>query len=220
MIKKYEFITFDLYGTLVDTKSSIMEFFRKISDGKIGNENAENLFNEWNGLNFKNINSKKISFKKSILETLEPILKKINLHSKENIDLFIDKYSAPQPFPETLDILKRLKHKAKLAIISNIDNDMINKIPFRDYFDFIITAEDAGYHYKPQKEIFEYSLKKLNTNKEKILHVASSIRADLEGVVPLGWDMVLLNRNKIPNNTNFKPLADINDFWKILDIID
>lgn len=219
MIKNYEFITFDLYGTLVDTKSSIIEFFREISDGKVDNENAENLFNEWNEMNFNNINSKKISFKKSIIETLEPILRKINLCSKENIDLFIDRYSTPQTFPETLDILKRLKHKAKLAIISNIDNDMINKIPFKNYFNFIITAEDADYHYKPQKEIFEYSLKKLNIDKKKILHIASSVRADLKGVVPLGWDMVLLNRNNTPNETNFQPLKEITDFWEILEIL-
>jgi FMN phosphatase YigB (HAD superfamily) len=141
MIKNYEFITFDLYGTLVDTKSSIMEFFREISDGKIDNKNAENLFNKWNEANFKNINLKRISFKKSIIETLEPILRNINLYSKENIDLFIDRYSLPQPFPETLDVLKRLKHKAKLVIISNIDNDMINKIPLKSYLVFLMNIQ-------------------------------------------------------------------------------
>ena len=71
------------------------------------------------------------------------------------------------------------------------------------------------------KEIFEYALEQLNCSKDKILHIASSLRADVKGVVPLGWDMVFVNREKlIIDNKTQKPFFEIDSLSEVLNILD
>ena len=212
-----KFITFDLYGTLVDIKSSMVEYFKKVFS--VEEEKALELYNEWNAANFKNVNSKKISFKDSVLDTLVPMLEKEGLMNRDNLELFFERYSKPEPFQETISVLSKLQEKYKLAIISNIDNNLIkNTIGFFN-FDEVITAQDAGYYYKPQKEIFEYALRKLGCGKDEILHVAFSLRADVRGVVPLGWDMIWVNRDKLVNDSEFVPLKEVSDLKEFLEYL-
>ena len=215
-MEEYKFVTFDLYGTLVNTKGSLIQYFESM--GK--KDKAKALFNEWNAANFKNINSKRISFRESVVETLTPILRRENLLSEKNIELFFRHYSMLEPFPDTVRALKRLQEKYKLVIISNIDNDLVSKTRFGIDFDETITAEDAGHYYKPQKAIFVYALSVLDCTKEDILHVASSIRADVKGVVPLGWDMIFVNRdNLVIDDMELKPMLEVNDLNGLLDFL-
>lgn len=215
ILKYKKYITFDLNGTLVDNRSSIIKYL--ISKGKIGFKEAFDLFDLWNINNFKNINSKRISFKDSIVETISPILKRKGLYNHRNIELFIEHYSKAKPFPET-SVLKQLKKKYKLVLISNIDNDMVKKNKTGINFYRIITSEDCDYYYKPNKKIFEFALKQLDCTKEDILHVSSSVRADVNGVVPLGWDMVFVNRYNLAVGKN-KPLFEVESLSGILNVV-
>ncbi len=201
------YITFDLYGTLVDIESALQRIFREIDRTK-----ARRLYEEWNKKNFENINSRRVSFKYSAKESLQVVLG--DKFSSDRFGRFLDYYASARPFPGTVDVLKKLKTCYTLAVISNIDNDIIRKtLEFFD-FDEIITSEDAGFFYKPNKKIFEFALKRLGCRKEDITHVASSVRADMNGVVPLGWNFIFLNRNGIHVNT--KTIEKLSDLLHVL----
>jgi 2-haloacid dehalogenase len=100
-----------------------------------------------------------------------------------------------KPFPDTIDALKKLKSLYRLAIISNIDDDLFEATARRLEvpFDWVITAQQAR-AYKPAHEVFEYALKKIGLPREQILHVAQSVYHDIVPARALGIHTVWVNR--------------------------
>jgi 2-haloacid dehalogenase len=103
-----------------------------------------------------------------------------------------------QPYPDTVAALQKLHTCYKLAIISNIDDDLFAcsakhlQIPF----DFVITAQQVG-SYKPSLKNFEVALQRIGLRKEQILHVAESTHHDIGPANALGLHSVWVNRRSI-----------------------
>ena len=99
------------------------------------------------------------------------------------------------PFPDTVAALRQLKKRFKLAVISNIDDDLFAET--REHlgvdFDFVITAQQAG-SYKPSPHNFELALRTMNLPAEKLLHAAQSIYHDIVPARSLGISTVWVNR--------------------------
>jgi 2-haloacid dehalogenase len=78
-----------------------------------------------------------------------------------------------RPFPDTVDALRAFKRRYRLAIISNIDDDLFAAtLPQLGVaFEVIVTAEQARC-YKPRPPIFEEAMRRLKTNPESVAHVA------------------------------------------------
>ena len=83
------------------------------------------------------------------------------------------------PFPDTVNALRALKGRYRLAIISNIDDGLfaLTARYLEVEFDYIVTAEQAG-TYKPSPENFELALDRIGVAPEKLLHVAESLFHD------------------------------------------
>jgi len=73
-----------------------------------------------------------------------------------------------------------LKKKYRLAIISNIDNDLFafSAKHLKVKFDWVITAEQAK-SYKPSLHNFKFAIDRIGVSPEKILHIAQSIYHDI-----------------------------------------
>jgi len=100
------------------------------------------------------------------------------------------------PFSDTVGALQRLKKKRyKLAIISNIDDDLFAQT--RKFlgveFDAVVTAEQAQ-SYKPSLRNFELALQRLGVGREELLHVGQSIYHDVIPAQSLGIATVWVNR--------------------------
>ena len=99
------------------------------------------------------------------------------------------------PFPDTVEALRKLHAVFKLAIVSNVDDDLfagtakLLQIPF----DAVITAQQAG-SYKPSHRNFELALQRIAHPKDKVLHVAQSLYHDIEPARALGIRSVWVNR--------------------------
>jgi 2-haloacid dehalogenase len=99
------------------------------------------------------------------------------------------------PFPDTTVALRKLKTKYKLAIISNIDDDLLAHslrlmgVPF----DHLITAQQAK-SYKPSLNNFNLALEKIGLPREKVLHAAESLYHDIAPANELGIANVWVNR--------------------------
>jgi len=122
-------------------------------------------------------------------------------------------------FQETRPALERLAKKCPLAIISNIDKDIIEKtkasigVPFA----VTVTAQEAG-AYKPTLTPFQLALKKLASKATNILHVSSGFRYDIPPARKLGFKTVWVNRKseRAPSNERadheFRDLNELADF--------
>ena len=108
-----------------------------------------------------------------------------------------DYWSAPTPFPETEEFLRRLPVPS--LIVSNIDNKNIDKaLKFtRHPFQAVITSEDARC-YKPRVEIFNAALQIGGYQPQEVLLMGDSLSLDVAGANHAGIDVVWMNRKGNP----------------------
>ena len=104
-----------------------------------------------------------------------------------------------EAFPDVNAALALLAQQFRLAIISNIDRDLLGQSlrHFTVRFDALITAEDAR-AYKPNPAIFRFALQRLGCSPQEIAHVAFGSQYDLVPASTVGMRTIYLNRNKGP----------------------
>jgi 2-haloacid dehalogenase len=100
-----------------------------------------------------------------------------------------------QPFPDTVDALKRLKTRYALGILSNIDRDLLaaSRRLLDVEFDLIVTAEDVA-SYKPALPHFLKMLSSGLAPRDRVLHVAQSLFHDGRPAQELGLSYVWIDR--------------------------
>jgi 2-haloacid dehalogenase len=100
-----------------------------------------------------------------------------------------------RPFPDTVAALQVLGSRYRLAIISNIDDDLfaITARQLGVEFDLVVTAEQARY-YKPHPAIFEEALRRLAVEPRCIAHVAEGV-TEIPPARRLGCTTIWVRRN-------------------------
>ncbi len=93
----------------------------------------------------------------------------------------------------TLDLLAR---RYRLAVVSNIDDDLLALTPLRRNFDLVCTAQRAQ-GYKPDGTLFRYLIDHAGVAKDEIFHSGQSQFTDLVGGKPLGLTIAWINRRHI-----------------------
>jgi putative hydrolase of the HAD superfamily len=108
--------------------------------------------------------------------------------------------------PFTIPVLELLKQRYEMHIITNGFDDVqyykLNNCGLSPYFKAIITS-DAAEACKPQKEIFDFALKKANAIPENSIMIGDDKEADIIGAYNAGLDVIYFNRNG-ENNSNKK----------------
>ena len=98
-------------------------------------------------------------------------------------------------FPDAPDALRQLKSRYKLAIISNVDDDLFARSAqaLGVNFDAVITSQQAR-SYKPDLRNFEIARKRMGVEKERWLHIGESLYHDIGPANQMGIDSVWVNR--------------------------
>ncbi len=99
------------------------------------------------------------------------------------------------PFDDTIDALRTLASRHRLAVISNVDDDLFafSRRRLGVEFDEVVTAQQVG-AYKPDQRNFELAVERLGLPVNAILHVAQSLFHDVVPAKRLGWATVHVNR--------------------------
>lgn len=178
-MKKYQYILFDLDGTLLNTlpvaakayKETLAEYGQTASDKEI----AQKLFGDWQG-------AKKFGIE-NVEDFNQRYLKKIE-----------EKYQFASFMKGALALLKKLKQAGKkMALITTgykrtID-PVLKKNDLENIFDLIITA-DTPVPQKPNPEIIWYALENLKGVKEETIMIGDS-KSDLKAALSAGTDSLL-----------------------------
>ena len=206
---KFEVLTFDCYGTLIDWESGLLsalipvltELGLVVTDEEILEQYAE----------FESSSEREIFVKyREILR--EVALKygeryKFELSAEDEYFL-ADSMTMWKPFPDSVEALKLLKEKYRLGILSNVDNDLFaySNDHLGVKFDYIFTAEEIG-SYKPSPKNFEYLIAEIGYPKDKILHIAQSLYHDIVPAKSLGLSTVWINRRLNSKGAGATPRA-------------
>ncbi len=96
---------------------------------------------------------------------------------------------------QTIQTLKLLKSKGKkIGLISNADVSEARgwqKSPLKDYFDSVVFSCDVGLA-KPDKEIYEYSLRELNERPEDAVFIGDGGSKELLGAKQAGLATIMI----------------------------
>lgn len=209
--KNISFITFDVYGTLIDWETGIYDAFAKeAARDKFDLDRAVliPLFHEIS----QEIEAGSYELYAEVLRrTVMEITKRLDWDLEPSRAGFLpDSVQRWMPFKETQTQLNKLAKKYKMGLISNIDDKLLGQtrrhIPLD--FDLVVTAQQVR-SYKPDPAHFVECARRLGSKKGWV-HVAASHHADVAPCVKQRVPVIWVNRNKqVLESSQRKPTAEV-----------
>jgi 2-haloacid dehalogenase len=189
-------LTFDCYGTLIDWETGISAALSPILNAHgvpLPPDQALELYGE---LESEIERGAYRAYKAVLRAVLQGFGARLGFTPTEaELDRFSHSVADWPPFPDSPRALKALKTKYKLAIVSNVDDDLFAhsarrlEVPF----DWVITAQQVK-SYKPAPAHFHAAFERIGLPRAQILHVAQSLYHDIGVAKSLGLSTVWVNR--------------------------
>jgi len=193
---QFSVVTFDCYGTLINWEVGILGALQPILKKYGRNLSDAGVLELYSTFEPQIQSSGYMPYRQVLAEIVRRFAAKLVFApTQKETDSLAESIRDWPPFPDTTDGLRKLKTKYKLAIISNIDDDLLAHslrlmgVPF----DFLITAQQAK-SYKPSHNNFNLALQKIGMPKEKVLHAAESLYHDIAPTNEMGIANVWVNR--------------------------
>jgi 2-haloacid dehalogenase len=193
---RFTTITFDCYGTLIDWEAGILPTLRSVivNHGcKISDSEILELYGEFEA---ETESGAYQNYKEVLRSVVHAFGVRLRFRASQmEIDSLPESVGSWPPFPDTVTALRNLKQRYKLAIISNIDDDLFAKTRqlLEVDFDVVITAEQAR-SYKPSINNFKLALRQLAISPDQLLHAGQSIYHDVVPARSLRIATVWVNR--------------------------
>jgi len=194
----FEMLSFDCYGTLINWESGILGYLGPLLRKRgceISDTRILNLYSEFEP---REQAKEYRSYREVLASIVRAFAKECRVEvSDAEANGLADSIRTWQPFADTVPALKRLKSRYKLAILSNIDDDLfagsaqLLQVPF----DLVVTAQQAR-GYKPSVGNFELLLHRAAIAPGKLLHVAESLYHDVVPAQEIGIATVWVNRRQ------------------------
>jgi 2-haloacid dehalogenase len=195
--KQINWVTFDVYGTLIDWETGVAEAFEKEAerDGfTLDRAEIIRLFHETE----RQIQAGSYELYAEVLRrTAVQIAKEVGWPLEPSRSGFLpDSVQRWQPFKETMPVLQKIKKQTNVGLISNIDDKLLGltrrHIPI-DY-DLVVTAQQVR-SYKPDPAHFKEAARRIG-GKKGWAHIGSSLYHDVEPCVKEKIPVVWVNRHK------------------------
>jgi 2-haloacid dehalogenase len=193
---RFEILTFDCYGTLINWEAGILPALRRILSAHSKNVDDATLLKLYGDFEQR---AEEPPFQ-SYREVLRSVVRQFGAElgftpTAEEERSLPDSLAAWKPWPDTPAALRQLKTRFRLVILSNIDDDLFaaTRPQLGVDFDEVVTAQQAR-AYKPSLKLFELALSRLKAPAHRILHVGQSIYHDVVPAQALGLATVWVNR--------------------------
>jgi 2-haloacid dehalogenase len=193
---RFEILTFDCYGTLIDWETGLLSALHRILSAhgkKIDDATLLELYG-----NFEQLSEQGVFH--PYREVLQSVVRQFGdelgfVPTAEEVRSLPDSLALWRPWLDTVAALHQLKSRYRLAILSNVDDDLFaaTRPQLEVEFNEVITAQQAQ-AYKPSLKIFEFALARIEAPAHRILHVGQSIFHDVIPAQALGLATVWVNR--------------------------
>ncbi|MGA2099693.1 MAG: haloacid dehalogenase type II [Candidatus Sulfotelmatobacter sp.] len=193
---RFEILTFDCYGTLIDWEAGILFVLHQILSNHGKEIDDATLLQLYGDFEQRAEEAPFQPYREVLASVVRQFGKEFGFTpTPEEVRSLPDSLSKWRPWPDTVASLRQLKARFRLAILSNVDDDLFAAtLPqLAVDFDEIITAQQAQ-AYKPSRKLFELALRRLNVPAKRILHVGQSIYHDVVPAQALGLATVWVDR--------------------------
>jgi len=99
-------------------------------------------------------------------------------------------------YPEVVDVLKQLRDRFQLAVISNFDGRLrfiLQYLGISNYFSHVFISSELGAD-KPDPEIFRRAITIMHLNGDEVLHVGDDPERDWKAAAAAGLSVFRLDR--------------------------
>ena len=195
-LSRFKVLTFDCYGTMIDWETGIFSALRPIleaHDQKIRDSVLLKLYSE---LEASAEQGEFLRYRDVLQSVVRGLGERLGfLPTDAEVRSLPESLANWQPFPDTVGSLRKLKSRYRLAVMSNIDDDLFATTAPKlgVAFDNVITAQQAGC-YKPCMKMFQLAEDRIGVSREDWLHVGQSIYHDVIPAQSLGIATVWVNR--------------------------
>ena len=161
---------------------------------------------------------------RSYRTVLEDVARAYGVHygvevTKDAAGRFAESVRDWPPFDDTVGALRTLGAYHRLAIVSNVDDDLFTGSAARLGVDWaeVVTAEQVR-SYKPGSAHFHEVIRRLGLPRERVLHVAQSLYHDIAPAVALGFTCVWVNRRAGRTGGGATPRAEATPHLEVPDL--
>ena len=195
---RFEWLSFDCYGTLIDWESGICQAVSKMLaplGSDLSNGDILSMFSEFEPVVQQS--SGYLKYRDVLSRVMETIGTELGLQlTQSDAARLADSLPGWPVFPDVPQALKVLKSRYKLAVISNVDDDLFSATAeaIGVDFDVVVTAQQAR-SYKPDLKNFLIASERMGVQKQRWLHVAESMFHDIAPANQLGITSVWVNRS-------------------------
>ncbi len=196
--EQFEVLSFDCYGTLIDWESGLLPILQSLLEKYHIKEDDHVILESFAQFEADIEKGEFINYRQVLKKVVKQFGVKYALRFTETeLNSLGESLKNWPPFPDTVATLKQLKEKYKLAIISNVDDDLFAETAkhLAIEFDYVITAQQVK-AYKPSTRNFEIARDRMGIAPEKWLHIAQSIYHDIVPAKSMGLSTIWVNRRQ------------------------
>src|SRR6266851_4823895 len=194
---KPTFVTFDVYGTLIDWETGIYDAFAAEADRDGFSIDRDELIPMFHEIS-REIEAGSYELYAEVLRrTAVEISKRLGWPLEPSRSGFLpDSVERWMPFKETRTQLEKLAKKYRLGLVSNIDDKLLGQTRrhLKTDFDLVVTAQQVR-SYKPDPAHFTECARRIGSKKGWV-HVAASHYHDVEPCVKAKVPVVWTNRKR------------------------
>jgi 2-haloacid dehalogenase len=209
--KEVTFVTFDVYGTLIDWETGAYEAFAKEAERDGFTLTRDELIPLFHSIQ-QDIQSGSYELYAEVLRrTAVRISKELGWPLEPSRSGFLpDSIPRWKPFKETNTQLARFAKKFETGLISNVDDKLLGQTRrhFKSDFDLVVTAQQVR-SYKPDPAHFKECERRMGTKKGWV-HVAASYYHDVDPCLKAKVPVIWVNRKKeVLDAGQKKPTAEV-----------
>lgn len=175
-------MSFDVFGTLISVRdSSYAAFERILADAGARHLDVRAFWEYWEQRNIAHYWDHYRSYREICEHSLAETFAHYEVAGDSRlIDCYFDAFPRFFLYDDVVRTLDRLSRRYRLAVVSNIDDDLLALTPLQRQFDLVCTAQRAR-GYKPDGTLFRYLIENAGCGRDEILHSGQSQYTDLVG---------------------------------------
>jgi 2-haloacid dehalogenase/putative hydrolase of the HAD superfamily len=226
--KQITFVTFDVYGTLIDWETGAYDAFRREADRDGFTIDREQLVTLFHSIQQQIQAGSYELYAEVLRRTAVQIAKELGWPLEPSRSGFLpDSVQSWPPFKETNQVLQKIKKKHSIGLISNIDDKLLGQTrrhlktatgqPLD--FDLVVTAQQVR-SYKPDPAHFTECERRIG-GKKGWVHVAASYYHDVEPCLKKKIPVIWVNRTgQVLESGQKKPDAEVKNVREAAKLIE
>lgn len=219
---RFEAITFDCYGTLIDWETGLLAGLHAALDGAVAADVAdagsaadpladdEDLLLRYARHEAALEAGPYLRYRDILSTALLGVAAELGIEVDDAAATTFGGSVADWPaFADSTVALARLARRFRLGVLTNCDDDLFaaSTAQLGATFDWVVTAEQVG-SYKPAAANFEALLDRVGLPQDRVLHVAQSLYHDHVPANRLGLTSVWIDRRHDRPGAGATPVAD------------